>query len=102
MYAPNGISEEVPEYMKLKNVPVNKARKQYNKGVKKCFPDKRMGVSEEFPSQFRYNHQLISAYSRPNPYNDPDFINKSVKAFNKGAFDSLLGKTKQHFSTTTN
>lgn len=77
----HGTSEDFPPYFKIKQLPINKSQKVLNSGAKKCFPDKTGGVSEEFPTYFRQKHQLISAYSRPNPYMDENFIKKSINEY---------------------
>ena len=66
---PHGVSEDMPAYFQVKQVPLTKVNPQLTKSkAKKIQPDRSNGISAEFPACFRLQHQLISSYSRHNPY----------------------------------
>ena len=78
---PNSTSALFPDYLRLKHVPVNTLGLGQRPGGKKCFADKTSGISEEFPTYFRHENQLVSSYTKPNPYMDEHFIKNSVRDF---------------------
>jgi hypothetical protein len=66
--------------MKISSAPVNNLGDP-RQGGKKCYADKVVGVSQEFPTYFRHEHQLSSPITKANPYMEENFLKNSVRDF---------------------
>ncbi|CDW86094.1 UNKNOWN [Stylonychia lemnae] len=55
---------------------------------KLCLPDCSSGVSKEFPTYFKNDHQLRSRISLDNPYIEEDFRDKTINNARRGSLQS--------------
>lgn len=78
-----GISPDMPSYFLSSSIPTHNLNPKRGDNGKKVYPDRKQGVSRDYPPEMLTKNELKSSYSVENPYMEEKWLANSVSNFNK-------------------